>query len=67
MRYKNVVYIKVTNDKYRFITAMADSVQELAQICGVSPHSISSEMCHAKKYGYKGIYERVELEEDDGE
>lgn len=39
---KNVVYLKVSHDKYELPLAVADSVREMAKICGVPENNISS-------------------------
>lgn len=59
--------MSVSRDKYELPEAAADSVGELAEICGVSPNSILSYISHAKHKGWKRCkYVKVE-EEDDGE
>lgn len=37
---KNTVYMQVTHDKYELPLAVADTVVELARICGVSENAI---------------------------
>ena len=59
-----VVYVKVSNDKYRLIECMADSPAELGKILGVSGDAISSAISHAKKKGFECIYERIEIDKD---
>ena len=39
---RNVVYLKVSHDKYELPLAVADSVKELSRICGVPENNISS-------------------------
>ena len=39
---KNVVYLKVSHDRYELPLAVADSVREMAEICGVPENNISS-------------------------
>lgn len=46
---KNVVYLKVSHDKYELPLAVADSVREMAEICGVPENNISSLI---SKYGH---------------
>ena len=38
----NVVYLKVSHDKYELPLVVADSVREMAEICGVPENNISS-------------------------
>ena len=58
------VYIKISLDELETVEAMADTVQELAEMCGVKPASIYSIMSRAKKRGHRCIYRCVEIEED---
>ena len=46
---QRVVYMKVTRDEYELPVAVADTVVELAKICGVKVNSIS------KQYGVVNI------------
>jgi predicted DNA-binding transcriptional regulator AlpA len=56
--------MKVTNDKYELPLVVADSVQELADILGVSRNSIYSSMSHVKAGDSKSTpYRKVEVEE----
>lgn len=59
------VYIKVSNDEYRLIEAIADTAEELGKIVGVKPNVIRSAISHAKKNGFNCSYERVEFDKDD--
>nr|DAH21855.1 MAG TPA: hypothetical protein [Caudoviricetes sp.] len=52
------VYIKVTNDKYSLIEAIADTARELAKICNTTEASIYSSISHGHK-----TYERVDIGE----
>ena len=54
---KNCCYMKVTNDKYRFPVAVADSAGELARIVGATKNTDLSSISHGT-----GTYEKVELE-----
>lgn len=45
---KKYVYVKVTSDEYELPIFVADSVKELAQMCGTSVNSILSYMSHYK-------------------
>lgn len=58
----NVVYVKVTKDKYEFIVAMGNTVEELADECGLQKNTIYSAMSHAKAKGQNSVYKKVVLE-----
>lgn len=61
------LWLKVTKDKYEFPEVIADSIEELAKICGVSVNTIRSSMSHHKynRRQYKRCkYKRVDIEED---
>lgn len=55
------IYMKVSDDEYQLPEAVADTIIELAKLCGTRPNCISSSMCHAKKRGSKSIYVRVKV------
>lgn len=42
------LWLRVTKDKYEFPEVIADSIEELAKICGVSVNTIRSSMAHHK-------------------
>ena len=56
------LYLAVTRDKYRLPVAVADSLDELARMTGAKKYTIAS----AISRGY-GIYERVEVEDEEDE
>lgn len=58
------IYIKVTRDKYELITALGDSIDELAKELGMTPNSISSVMSHAKKRKSWCAYRKVWISDD---
>ena len=57
-----VVYMKVTKDKYELPVAIADSIVELAKILGVKKEHIYDSMSHAKRRGHRSPYVKVEIE-----
>lgn len=59
------VYMEVTRDKYELPIAVANTVYELANMTNTSVNAIRSNICHAKKKGYKCKYVKVEVEECD--
>ena len=62
------LWLKVAKDKYEFPEVIADSIEELAKICGVSVNTIRSSMSHHKhnRRQYKRCkYKRVDIEEDE--
>lgn len=60
---KNVVYMKVTRDKYELPVAVADSATELARILDVNRKSIISAISREKVGKTKwSAYKRVEID-----
>lgn len=57
--------MKVTRDKYEFPIVIADTVKQLAEICGVTTNSIYSAYCRAKHGGGFTMYKRIEMEDED--
>lgn len=53
-----VVYIRVSNDKYEHIVAIADSATELARLCNTKPSVVYSSISHKR-----GTYKKVILED----
>lgn len=53
-------YIRVTNDKYEHIVAIADTAKELAKICNTTTSVIYSSITHNT-----GTYKKVPFEEVD--
>lgn len=60
---ENVVYIKVSNDRYEHIVEMGDTLKELAVRCHLNKQTISRYMWQAKKNGEDCIYKRVVIED----
>lgn len=58
-----VIWICVTKDKYEHPIHIADSVEELADKCGVTVNTIRSAISHAKKDGRWCKYVKVEVED----
>ena len=52
---KDHFYIKVSNDKYEHIVALADTAKELAEICETNVNVIYSSISH-KVGSYRKIY-----------
>ena len=63
---KRKLYLKVTKDKYSLPLAVADSAEELAEICGVTKENIFSRISEGKNLKYPS-YIMVEIEEGDDE
>lgn len=55
-------YMLVTEDKYELPIAVAESIEELAEITGVSTTSIRGAIWRAKKLGSKSKW--IEVEHD---
>ena len=65
---KVVVYMAVDLDEYELPYAIADSLGELAEICGTTKGNIASVISHVKAGRAKrSQFVRVEIEEDDDE
>lgn len=60
-----ICWMKVTRDKYEFPIVIADTVKQLAEICGVTTNSIYSAYCRAKHGGGFTMYKRIEMEDED--
>lgn len=58
------VWMMVTRDKYELPVAVAGSLKELSRITGSSAKSISSGCSRYKSGVNKGIFRKVEIEED---
>lgn len=56
------VYIRVTRDKFELPVAIANSVDELARICGTTRGTVLSSISHKK-----GTYRRVVIDDNDEE
>lgn len=61
------IWMMVSRDKYEHPIVVADTVEELAELCGVKVSSIRSYMSHAKKTGGRCKYIKVEEGDDDGQ
>ena len=56
--------MKISHDAYELPEAVADTAEELADICGTTKNSICSTIGHAKKGKRKwSPYVKVEIEE----
>lgn len=55
------LWMRVSSDKYEIPEVIADSIEELADKCGVKVRSIRSMICHNKTEGRRQIYVRVEV------
>lgn len=60
-----ILYLKVSEDKYRLIEDMDVSAQVLAERCGVKKNTIFSAISHAAKTGQKSKYERIEIDDEE--
>ena len=55
------VYMAVTSDRYRLPVAVADSIGELAQLCGVTYSTVAKSLARARNHGVQSKYIRVLL------
>ena len=59
------IWMEVTRDEYELPVRIADSVEELAEMCGTSTNTIRSNISHWKKGRLKTCrFRKVEIEED---
>lgn len=59
------LYLCVTRDKYELPLAVADSLSELARMCGVTTSAVASAISHESHGHYKSRYKRVIIEDDE--
>ena len=58
------IWMSVSRDKYEHPVCVADSIEELAELCGVKVSSIRSYMSHTKKNGKRCKYVAIEVEDE---
>ena len=58
------IYMKITKDRYELPVAVADTGEELADICGVSRNNVYNTIRRAKLYGHRCQYVKVEVEDE---
>ncbi len=58
-----VIWMSVSRDKYEHPIHIADSIEELAEKCGVTVNTIRSAISHAKKDERRCKYVKVEVED----
>lgn len=59
------LWVEVTQDKYRHIVRMADTIEELAEMCGVTRSTVASTACRVRKgLNPNGRFERVYVGKD---
>ena len=60
------IWMKVSKDEYRLPQAIADSAQELAELCGTNENSVRSTASKHRRGQYKtASYIKVEVEDGD--
>ena len=65
---KKYLYMAVTPDDYQLPLAVADSVQQLAWMVGVTANSIYSAISHAEAMNWKKRrYVRIRIDEEEGQ
>ncbi len=60
-----ILYLRVSEDKYRLIEDMDVSAQVLAERCGVRKNTIFSAISHAAKTGHKSRFEKIEIDDEE--
>lgn len=62
---KGAIYMRVSADEYELPEYVADTVPELARMCGMTPNTIYASISHAKNGCYKrSLFVKVEPLED---
>lgn len=61
---EEIIYMKVTMDKYELPLAVADTVVELARIVGAKPNTISSGISKSKSLGIRSQYVKVVIQDE---
>lgn len=65
---KKYLYMAVTPDKYQLPLAVADTVQQLARMVGVTTNSIYSAISHGEARNWKKRrYVRIRIDEEEGQ
>ena len=65
---KKYLYMAVTPDEYQLPLAVADSVQQLARMVGVTTNSIYSAISHGESRNWKKRrYVRIRIDEEEGQ
>ena len=67
MKISKTLWLKVTKDKYELPVAVAETAQELAEMCGVTKGTILQQMSRVKNPESprkSTCYRKVEVEED---
>lgn len=59
-----ILYIRISKDKYELPIAVAETVQELANMCGVTRNTIYTMMSRYGALGKWCPYRKVEVEDD---
>ena len=61
------LWMRVSKDKYRFPEVIADSLEELARLCGVSEKTVLATISHEKHGRMRSKYKKVIIDEEDEE
>ena len=61
-RKKEYLWLQVSNDEYELPINIADTCEELAEMCGVRENAIYSAISHAKEKNYRCKYVKVKVE-----
>lgn len=59
------IWMKISDDKYELPVAVADTVTELAQICGITKETIIAQRSRQKRKGTSCRYLKIEVEDDE--
>lgn len=55
------VWMKVSDDKYELPEAIADTLPEMAAMCGTTAANIRKQNAYRKKHGLHPLYVRVDI------
>ena len=59
--------MRVSNDEYELPEVIGNSASDLARKCKTTKNSIVTAITNAELHGYKSIYKRVPVMEDEDE
>ena len=55
------IWMQVSNDKYEFPLALADTAKDLARLIGSTESAVRSGECHWRKEGVGSSFRKVEI------
>lgn len=61
------IWMRVSDDEYELPEVIGNSASDLARKCGKTKSTIITAITNAEQHGYKSIYKRVPVMEDEEE